>query len=885
MAAQGAERRPLQRRRVRLRPARRAAPTAHPRPPSSLFHFSSWHWVLGVDASSAASLSAYVARLSLAPPSSRLARLTDVGTTVAGGIFCCYDAFTRVDVRCEVRFPGGVSAYTLDGVGERGAPDDAVWRGARVSGFLRHARRPCDGAVRAHPLRTLPCPVSPPHEAALCADAASLRARAEAGAQAQALAHRGPGVLVEGARHWPAAPAEDVVLTTLLRHWLKHHTAHAVGAPFFESLRGTDHATAPSAAWATAALRFSLSDAPGCISALDAAFPTVGRPGWDERAALLRLRALLSLPSASAAPSPALHTAVALAAHRPALRAAWTCLAAAYAAMGEHGRALVALNVTPPLGSREDRAATWGWGWLRHLPPDEGGGFAHPPRRAAVLDGDAAEASAAAHELASLPGRAALKAAALRPPWRVGDTHCGPLRASEEAGRDGYGVLLSIVRSLGWDAFLDLRSAVFLMVKRSAEEWEDDEEEEEEEEGEGGRRCGDGEPSRDAPPHANGADEAQAVAAQQQQAHARNGGGGAHTAGALVDTRQPAAVPPLAARSPRFDPAHPPPPFSHHHTHHPASGAPSGASTPSAASPKPRTSGTAAAGVPRPSEPCPLLVSSPKGVSSGVFPSPKLGGLGSPSSGPTSPLGCAFPSQHGSFASGRPASMEADRAALLHLPQPAAEEPASRDGAPPPCPPPASAFLPSPSSALSPSSSPPFPPARLVSPWLDDLIGRVYADVAALGAWRTAEEEEGAGAAAREALGTQGDWLRRGAACERLRCLEDAERAYRVAVHMGFSWAGWGRLAAIYATWGAALETAAACEQLCAARDAAGWGAPRVAPVSVATPLRTLVAAVGMGAARAAAREAAEGSGGAPHRYVQAALADAVRWKAKGWDA
>lgn len=56
-----------------------------------------------------------------------------------GAIFCCYDAFHRVDLRVKLTVPGGVETQAMDGQGALFAPTDLMWKGALVSGFLRAA--------------------------------------------------------------------------------------------------------------------------------------------------------------------------------------------------------------------------------------------------------------------------------------------------------------------------------------------------------------------------------------------------------------------------------------------------------------------------------------------------------------------------------------------------------------------------------------------------------------------------------------------------------------------------------------------------------------------------------------------------------------------------
>ena len=74
----------------------------------------SFHFVSEVDASSSASLAAYI-------NSPRYA-IEDMGAwfskgpvwKVCNGCYCCFDAFSRVDVRMDVKIPGGVHAYVVD---------------------------------------------------------------------------------------------------------------------------------------------------------------------------------------------------------------------------------------------------------------------------------------------------------------------------------------------------------------------------------------------------------------------------------------------------------------------------------------------------------------------------------------------------------------------------------------------------------------------------------------------------------------------------------------------------------------------------------------------------------------------------------------------------
>ena len=70
-----------------------------------------YHHVIGLDTSSPATVSAYFAELAASQQSASW--LAGGTWTISGGVYCCYDAFTRQDLRVHVTIPGGVSATLL----------------------------------------------------------------------------------------------------------------------------------------------------------------------------------------------------------------------------------------------------------------------------------------------------------------------------------------------------------------------------------------------------------------------------------------------------------------------------------------------------------------------------------------------------------------------------------------------------------------------------------------------------------------------------------------------------------------------------------------------------------------------------------------------------
>ena len=73
----------------------------------------------GVEASSSASLAAYLNSLQFSVEESPAWFGKGNGWRVRSGTYCCFNAFSRVDMRVEAAIPGGVQAYVIDLRGER----------------------------------------------------------------------------------------------------------------------------------------------------------------------------------------------------------------------------------------------------------------------------------------------------------------------------------------------------------------------------------------------------------------------------------------------------------------------------------------------------------------------------------------------------------------------------------------------------------------------------------------------------------------------------------------------------------------------------------------------------------------------------------------------
>ncbi|KAI9301442.1 Chs5p-Arf1p-binding proteins-domain-containing protein [Cunninghamella echinulata] len=97
----------------------------------------SYHYVSGVDASSSATLAAYLNSLTYSMDEHQSWFTKSNAWRIRSGIYCCFNAFSRVDVRVEVKIPGGVESYYVDVRGERHEATAAIWQETYLSAVLR----------------------------------------------------------------------------------------------------------------------------------------------------------------------------------------------------------------------------------------------------------------------------------------------------------------------------------------------------------------------------------------------------------------------------------------------------------------------------------------------------------------------------------------------------------------------------------------------------------------------------------------------------------------------------------------------------------------------------------------------------------------------------
>lgn len=97
----------------------------------------SYHYVSGVDASSSATLATYITSLAYEMEHHPAWFSSKNPYKLKGGVYCCFNAFSRVDLRVEVCIPGTVLTYVVNARGERLEATPEIWQETYLSAVLR----------------------------------------------------------------------------------------------------------------------------------------------------------------------------------------------------------------------------------------------------------------------------------------------------------------------------------------------------------------------------------------------------------------------------------------------------------------------------------------------------------------------------------------------------------------------------------------------------------------------------------------------------------------------------------------------------------------------------------------------------------------------------
>ncbi|KIR98993.1 ChAPs family protein [Cryptococcus deuterogattii 2001/935-1] len=123
--------------------------------PPTQREIGSYHYCSGVEASTSASLAAYLNSLQFSVEDSSAWFGKGSAWKVRSGTYCCFNAFSRVDMRVEANIPGGVDAFVVDLHGQRHPATPELWQETYLSAILRAIRYADDASYRLAGYRKL----------------------------------------------------------------------------------------------------------------------------------------------------------------------------------------------------------------------------------------------------------------------------------------------------------------------------------------------------------------------------------------------------------------------------------------------------------------------------------------------------------------------------------------------------------------------------------------------------------------------------------------------------------------------------------------------------------------------------------------------------------
>jgi hypothetical protein len=95
-----------------------------------------YHYVYGYNMSNPACMSTYISDV-LKQQETDSNWFSSGKWVIKNAVFCVFDAFNRVDIRAEVKFPGGIKLYAVTKEEESIMIDETKWDGAYISSVLR----------------------------------------------------------------------------------------------------------------------------------------------------------------------------------------------------------------------------------------------------------------------------------------------------------------------------------------------------------------------------------------------------------------------------------------------------------------------------------------------------------------------------------------------------------------------------------------------------------------------------------------------------------------------------------------------------------------------------------------------------------------------------
>ncbi|KAF9810361.1 hypothetical protein IEO21_06981 [Rhodonia placenta] len=367
----------------------------------------SYHYVSGVDASSSASLAAYINSLTYAIEDDSGWFSKGSAWKVRHGCYCCFNAFSRVDVRVDVKIPGGVNAYVVDLRGESSDAAQEMWQETYLSAILRAILYSDDSAYWLDAYRKLD-PITTPE-----GELRFLQA-------AEALFMKGWQVGSE-----PEIQVATVVsnhLTSAIMKYFGHSGRYQHAANLFEKLSARE----PEVSSLLAGSYIGMNEEVKAVQIMSAAIKQTPQSYTLLHAQCDFLRSKGNFEWALKLARQAVNCA-------PSEFVTWEKLTELYIDLGQFDSALLTLN-SCPMFTYNGRDAHRNLTASRvHLPP-KGAIVEILPERTKTEDDDAD------------PALLRLPAPGLRGTWA---------RA--------YALLTRLVSQIGWDELLKTRSSVFVM--------------------------------------------------------------------------------------------------------------------------------------------------------------------------------------------------------------------------------------------------------------------------------------------------------------------------------------------------------------------------------------------------------------------------------------
>ncbi|KAG4302194.1 hypothetical protein PCANB_001406 [Pneumocystis canis] len=106
-------------------------------PQSGNKDISTYHYVSGVDASSSASLAAYLNNLTYCVDKEQTWFRKSQPWIIHTGLFCIYNAFSRIDIHVEMKIPGSIESIAIDEHGNRKDITPEMWTETFLCEVLR----------------------------------------------------------------------------------------------------------------------------------------------------------------------------------------------------------------------------------------------------------------------------------------------------------------------------------------------------------------------------------------------------------------------------------------------------------------------------------------------------------------------------------------------------------------------------------------------------------------------------------------------------------------------------------------------------------------------------------------------------------------------------